>query len=456
MMRKPLSALGLSITLLGCSSQQPAAAPLAAPPPAAEPAPVAVATPPVETPKEAPKPVELTQEQTAKLYQDCWTAFNAKDWAKFSSCFADNATSEQVDMGMPVLTGKDVVDKGAKTFAAAFPDVTGEAQLTLVNGSHTVGVWLLRGTNKGPMQSPKGEVAATNKKVGFLFGHSVETKAGKAVHEAGYYDAHTMLGQLGLAPGPVRKVQEQGGVEKPTVLATNSDAEKANVETYRKYADAFSKKDAPALDALLTDDFTYSDQTMPADLVGKKEAQKGVKEIWKGMSDAKLTIATSFGAGDYVASTIVFTGTNDGPIPSMKLYKKTGKKVALNCLSIAKVSGGKLKQEWVFANGMLMADQLGLIPPAKDAKAAPAKPGPEAKKEDAGKAKPAAPAAGATPAAASPKPGATPATPATPAAPKAATPATPATPAAPKAAAPAAPKPAAPAAPAKPATPPAK
>jgi predicted ester cyclase len=438
-MRKPLSAVGLFVlTLAGCAEQQPAAGPLAAPPPA-EPAPVAVAPPPAaEPPKEAPKPPELTPVQVAKLYQDCWAAFNAKDWAKFSPCFADNATSEEVDMGMPPLIGKDIIEKNAKPFANAFPDATGEAQLTLVNGNNVVGVWLVRGQHKGPLPGPTGEIPATNKKIGYLIGHVVEVQGGKAVHERQFADAHTMLGQLGLAPGPVRKVMDQGAAEKPVVIATGNDAEKSNVEAYKKYAEAFSKHDAAAVDALLTDDFVFSDQTAPADLVGKKEATRGLKELWKGMSDVRMDITSTWGAGDYVVSTGTFSGTNDGPMPSMKLYKKTGKHVAVNCLSIAKLQGGKLKNEWVFGNGMAFAAQLGLLPPEKGAK-----PG----DKDKG-AKPAA-ATPSGPGAAKPATPATPAKPATPATPgAAAAPAKPATPAAPA-------KPTPPAAPAAPAKPPA-
>ncbi|MGC4088481.1 MAG: nuclear transport factor 2 family protein [Polyangiaceae bacterium] len=479
-MRKPLSAVGSCLFMLvACAPQEPAVAPLAAPPPA-QPAPVAAATQPItEAPKEAAKPVELTAEQGAKLYADCWTSFNDKDWAKFGGCFNDTATSEQVDMG-PAVSGKDVVDKGAKVFATAFPDSSGEAQLTLVNGSNIAGVWLMRGTQKGPLATPGGDIAATNKRAGYLLGHVVEIKGGKAQREQAYYDAHTLLGQLGVAPGPVRKVQEQGAAEKPVVIATGNDAEKANVEVYKKYTEAFNKHDAAGVEALLTDDFVYSDQSAPADLVGKKEAQKGMKDMWKGFSDAKIEATTAWAAGDYIVSQGTFSGTNDGPIPSMKLYKKTGKHAALGYLTVAKLAGGKLKQQWLFTNGMAFAGQLGLLPPpAKDAKAKDGKPGPE--KGPIGAAdkpgsKPGAP--GATPPGAKPglpPPGPAAAGPGAPAAGGAAKPATPpgpgAAPAAPKAAAPATPKPgaapaapgaapapakpAAPATPAKPATPPA-
>jgi predicted ester cyclase len=377
-------------------------------------------------------------------------------------------------MGMPPLVGsKDIIEKNAKPFAGAFPDATGEAQLTLVYGNNVVGVWLLRGQHKGPLPGPTGEIPATNKKIGYLIGHAVEIQGGKAVHERQFADAHTLLGQLGLAPGPVRKVMEQGAAEKPVVIATGNDAEKANVEAYKKYTEAFGKHDAAAVDALLADDFVFSDQTSPADLVGKKEATRGMKEIWKAMSDVRMDPTSAWGAGDYVVSIGTFSGTNDGPLPSMKLYKKTGKHVAVNYLSVAKLSGGKLKNEWVFSNGMAFAAQLGLLPPEKGAKpgdkdkgakptaatppgpgaakpAAPGTPGaatPAAKPEAAKPATPgAATPAPAKPAAAAPAKPATAAAPATPGA--AAAPAKPATPAAPA-------KPTPPAAPAAPAKPPA-
>jgi len=372
-MRKPLSALGLSLfTLVGCAQQEPAVAPLAAPP-AASTSPVAVApSPAADVPKEPPKPVELTPEQVAKAHQECWAAFNAKDMARFGACYTDNATSEAVDQGMPSLVGKDIVERGVKSFVAAFPDAMGEAQLTLVNGSHIASVVLVTGTQKGPMPGPNGEVAPTNKKIGYLLGQTADTQSGKSVREQQYFDAHTMLGQLGLAPGPVRKAQEPSAGEKPVVIATGNDAEKANLETFKKYSEALDKHDVTGTDAVLTDDFVYSDQAGPADLTGKKEATRGLKEMWKAFSDAKMTPTTTWAAGDYVVSSGLFTGTNDGPMPSMKLFKKTGKHLSLSYLSIAQLQGGKIKRQWLFTNGMAFAGQLGLLPPPKEEKNKPA------------------------------------------------------------------------------------
>jgi hypothetical protein len=389
--------LGLSlIGLAGCQQQEPAAAPLAPPPPTAPTPAAPVAT--ADVPKEAPKPPALTGEQKAKLYQECWAAFNAKDWTKFSGCYADNASSEQIDAGMPPSVGKsEIVEKQAKLFANAFPDLVGDPQLTLVNGNNVVSVNLMKGTNKGPVPSPQGELAATNKKVGYLMAHGVEfSEDNKVKREWLAYDGGTFMGQLGLIPSPHRKVQEAGATDKPVVVATNSDAEKNNIAVYKQGVDAFNKHDVPGFLATLADDAVYSEQSAPADRVGKKEIQKGFEEFFKGFPDAKIDIKQSWAAGDYVFSHGTLTGTNTGAMPSMRLWKKTDKPVNVQFIEIDKIQGGKIKSIWMFSNGLAWANQLGMMPPVKGAKPAPKA---DAAKADAGKpaaAKPAA--AGSTPA----------------------------------------------------------
>jgi ketosteroid isomerase-like protein len=260
------------------------------------------------------------------------------------------------------------------------------------------------------------------------------------------YDGGTFMSQLGQSPAPARKVLEQGWAEKPSLVSSGSDAEKANVAALGAWTAALNKHDAATLATLGTDDIVFSDQASPADKVGKKEVQKSHEEMFKAFPDMKVDQTAAWAAGDYVVSAGKFSGTNTGDMPSMKL-KKTGKPVNVEYYMVTKLAGGKVKNIWLFSNGTAFAGQLGILPPPK---AAPAKPG---AKDPKAAATPAAPA----------KPGATPATPATPASKDAKAPATPATPATPakdaKApAAPAAPAapgapPKAPAAPAAPATP---
>ena len=357
------------LALAGCAEQEPAVVPLAPPPAAAAPAPVA------EAKKEEPKPVPLTAEQKVKIYQEGWAAFNAKDFAKFQATWAEGATSEMLDMGPPLVGPAAITETGAKGFSAGFPDANGEIELTLVNGNNVLGVVLLRGTNTGTSVTPMGPVPATGKKVGFLAAHSIALNdAGKAVKEVMAYDGGTVAGQLGLMPMPHRKALEAGWAEKPIVVASGSEVEKANLAAFTKGVEAFNKHDAAGTLSAAADDIVFSKQSAPADLTGKKEVQKGLEESFKAFPDVKLEVNSSWSAGDYVVSTGTWSGTNTGDMPAMKM-KKTGKAVSVHFVEIDKFVGGKTKNIWLFTNGVAAAAQLGLLPPKPaEAKGKDAKP----------------------------------------------------------------------------------
>ncbi|MEI9950743.1 MAG: ester cyclase [Pseudomonadota bacterium] len=388
--------------LTACAEQEPAATPLA-PPPAATVAPAPA--PAVEAKKEEPKPVPLTAEQKIKFYQDGWASFNSKDFSKFLTIWADGATSEALDMGPPVVGAAAILEAGPKGFANGFPDGSGEVQLTLINGNNILGVVLLRGTNTGTFVTPAGPVPPTGKKVGFLAAHSIELNdAGKAVREVMAYDGGTVAGQLGLMPVPHRKAIETGWTEKPIVVASGSEVEKANLAAFSKGVEGFNKHDAAAALGNPTDDIVFSELSAPADRTGKKEALKGVEELFKAFPDAKIELKSAWPAGDYVVATGTWSGTNTGDMPAMKL-KKTGKAVSVHFVEIDKFVAGKTKNAWIFMNGAAFAAQLGLMPPkpaepkAKEAKPAVAKAPPAAAKPETAAKPAAAPAMKAEPAA---------------------------------------------------------
>jgi predicted ester cyclase len=384
----------------------------------------------MEAKKEEPKPVPLTAEQKVKAYQAAWAAFNAKDFAKFQATWAEGATSEMLDMG-PALHGPAAItEKGAKGFAAGFPDATGEIQLTLVNGNTVFGVVLMRGTNTGPFVTPMGPVAPTHKKIGLLVAQGIELNdAGKAVKEVMAYDGGTLAGQLGLMPMPHRKPLETGWAEKPVVVASGNDVEKANLAAFNKGVEGFNKHDPAAVLGSAADDLVFSELSAPADRTGKKEAQKGIEEMFKAFPDAKLDVKSAWSAGDYVVSSGTWSGTNTG---DMGKTKKTGKAVSVHFVEVDKFVAGKTKNTWIFMNGAAAAAQLGLIP-SKPAESKAKETNPQAAKAPVAAAQ-SEPGSKAPPAA---KPAAAPATKAEPAAKPAPTPAAKAAPApapAPKAA----------------------
>jgi ketosteroid isomerase-like protein len=119
--------------------------------------------------------------------------------------------------------------------------------------------------------------------------------------------------------------------------------------------------DLAAFGAGLADGVVWSEAALPADL-GKAEALDLTATLWNGFSDLRRTVETAWAAGDYVVATGRMTGTNDGPLANMQTAN-TGKTVDATFIEIARFVGGKVDRSWLFYNGIVLAEQLGLAGP---------------------------------------------------------------------------------------------
>jgi predicted ester cyclase len=304
----------------------------------------------------------LTAAERAAWYQDCWAHFNNRAWDKLKACYADNAESDQVDSGQPVARGVEAVLESSKSSANTFPDMKGTGELILIKGDTIASIYLISGTHTGPMPAPGGQsLPATNKPFGYLQGHLVQTDAtgGKAIKEEFYQDTGTLMAQLGLNPGPARPVMASAKAAPTIVIARGTPAELSNVESMRAQMGAYNTHDAGSVGAFNAPDLVYHDMTMQKDQTAK-ENLAGTQELFRAFPDSKLTPLSAWGAVDYVVVTGRFEGTNKGPMPAMGLKKGTGKTVSARYLDIARWENGKIKEEWLFYDGMAMARQLGL------------------------------------------------------------------------------------------------
>ncbi len=316
-----------------------------------------------------PKPVAKapTGDDLAKRYQDCWGFFNARDDAKFQTCYAPNIVSDFVDSGMPpVTTWKDIQEKHDKPILDAMPDAKGEVELTLVNGMNGATVALFTGTHTGTLKTPGGDIPATNKKIGLQVAHAVHfADDGMAVDKEWYYqDLGTLLAQLGVSPAPARPAMDKAWPAE-TIVAKNDDTEKRNLDSSSKLLDTINKHDAKAMGEMFADGLVWSEIGIPMDW-NKAQAIAAHDMFFKGFSDLTITPSAMWAAGDYVVLQGVFAGTNDGDMTPAMPIKKTGKKVSITFLQLYKFDkDGKLVASWGFWNSAAFAMQLGLAPPPK-------------------------------------------------------------------------------------------
>jgi predicted ester cyclase len=301
-----------------------------------------------------------TPQGFAQWYQDCWGDFNAKKWDDFKKCYAPNATSHQPGYGKLSVTGPDAIVKASQDFAKTFPDARSEGQLILVNGSHITSIYLLKGTNTGPLFGPDGkDLPPRNHKLGLFFGHSIETDSdGRVVNEIGAMDGITLENQLGLLKMAGRPLVETGVPMPVVVIAQNDETEKKNAETENAQLSAWNKHDAAAVDGYESDDYVLHDLTEANDR-NKMETAQMNRMYWGAFSDVKIDSTSLWAAGNYVSVTGTFEGTNDGDFAPLKM-KKTGKKIALPFVDIFRLDGGKIKEEWLFFDSASLVTQLGV------------------------------------------------------------------------------------------------
>jgi predicted ester cyclase len=144
------------------------------------------------------------------------------------------------------------------------------------------------------------------------------------------------------------------------VVAAGTPAELSNVDRMRAQMAAYNSHDAKGVAAYNAPDLVYHDMVMPADQTAK-ESDAGVQEFFRAFPDAKLAPESIWGAGNYVVATGRFEGTNKGPLPTMGIKKPTGKAVSARYLDIARWEKGKIKEEWLFYDGLAFMGQLGLM-----------------------------------------------------------------------------------------------
>jgi predicted ester cyclase len=301
-----------------------------------------------------------TPEGRATLYQNCWNAFNEKKWDEFKGCYAGNATSQQAGYGKLSVSGPDAIVAASQNFAKTFPDARSEGQLILINGNRIASIYLLKGTDTGPLFGPGGEtIPPTNRKLGLLLGHAVELDPmARVVKEIGVIDGITLENQLGLLKMAARPLIVTGAAKPAMVTAKNDETETKNLETIKGQMDAWSKHDGPAVDMYEADDYVFHDVTQPSDQ-NKAQAAQMNRDYWKAFSNARINTTSAWSAGDYVTVTGTFGGTNDGDFLALKL-KKTGKKISVPFVDIFRLQGGKLKEEWLFFDSASFVSQMGV------------------------------------------------------------------------------------------------
>ena len=125
-------------------------------------------------------------------------AYNDKKWDAVKAGITPDFDYDEVGTGRKVK-GADQCIAIWKGWAAALPDSKATINSTCTSGNTVIFEVTWTGTHKGPLQTPKGAIPATGKKIDVRACIVHEIAGDKVKEERHYFDLMTLLAQIGAA-----------------------------------------------------------------------------------------------------------------------------------------------------------------------------------------------------------------------------------------------------------------
>jgi steroid delta-isomerase-like uncharacterized protein len=126
-------------------------------------------------------------------------AWNAGDINRITARYAKDAVMHHPLVPQP-LTGREAIGQFESGMFAAFSALDWRAVSVVRDGDNVALEFQVAATNTAPMQTPKGPVPATQRRINLKgMSHLRLNAAGEIVEERRYFDSGTLFVQLGLA-----------------------------------------------------------------------------------------------------------------------------------------------------------------------------------------------------------------------------------------------------------------
>src|SRR3954447_21059703 len=133
------------------------------------------------------------------IVERAWAAMEADDFDAFAALMDEGV--EFHGLGLE-LHGRDAVRAMVEGYRAAFPDLHHDVR-DAVEAGDTVAIELhVRGTHRGTMVTPQGEVPATGREVLWQSADYLKIRDGRVASWHAYTDQLAVLEQLGLMGAP--------------------------------------------------------------------------------------------------------------------------------------------------------------------------------------------------------------------------------------------------------------
>jgi steroid delta-isomerase-like uncharacterized protein len=124
-------------------------------------------------------------------------AYNEKNWARVKETMTPTVVYDEVSTQRRITGANEVIDAW-KGWATALPDSKATFEHAVASGNTVTLELTWRGTHKGPLKTPTGDIAATGRPIEIRACQVIEVADGKATSIRQYFDMGTILQQMGV------------------------------------------------------------------------------------------------------------------------------------------------------------------------------------------------------------------------------------------------------------------
>jgi steroid delta-isomerase-like uncharacterized protein len=134
----------------------------------------------------------------------------------------------------------------------------------------------------------------------------------------------------------------------------------ANKEIVRRLVDGvWQDRNLALIDELVAKDYVGHDPTQPEPIHGRDGFRQFVDMYQSAFNDATVTIDDQIAEGDRVMTRWTGRGTHTGELMGIA---PTGKEVTVSGITVSRLAGGKIAEEWELMDALGMLVQLGAVP----------------------------------------------------------------------------------------------
>jgi steroid delta-isomerase-like uncharacterized protein len=132
-----------------------------------------------------------------------------------------------------------------------------------------------------------------------------------------------------------------------------------NKQIVRRALEEPWKGNLDVVDELVASDYIGHDPANPEPLRGPEGVKEFISTYKAAFPDARITVEQQLAEGDFVTTRWTGRGTHEGELMGIE---PTGKPVTVSGLTISRLEGGKIVEEYQNWDTFGMMQQLGAVP----------------------------------------------------------------------------------------------